>query len=135
MNVNAAASVATPNPTTITLGEKKAEMPTWKTKIVEKFQQKIQQKIAKNFAKPGVDFKDPVKKWLWFAVFSYLAALVCYILTIVLAVGSVASVGTGGSVAAASTGLGVAGIFSILGLILGIAATAFFIIWLVKKFG
>ena len=122
MNLQAAASVATPNATSITT-EKKADMPTWKAKIVEK--------IASKFAKP-IDLHDPVKKWLWYSLISYGSGLILAIIGGVIAAAAVASAATSGTIA---TGFGIGGILAGLGYLLLLAGSVFFIIWLVKKFG
>jgi hypothetical protein len=76
--------------------------------------------------KMGVDFKDPVKKWLWFAVLGWAAGLVLYIIAVATAVGTV-STGTG-------AGLGISAILGILGWACFLFGGISFVIWLVKKF-
>ena len=111
------------NPTTETISAKKG--------LVAKFTAKVAEVktnlIAKKYAKPGVDFSDPVKKWLWYALFSWLGGILLYIISAIVGVGSVT--------AGATTGLGLAGILGLIGGILSLAGTVFFVIWLIKKFG
>ena len=126
MNVQAAASVATPNATSITT-EKKADMPTWKAKMLSKFEQKL----AKELAKP-IDLQDPVKKWLWYSLISYGAGIVLAIVGSIMAAARLTSAATAGTIA---TGLGIGGIIALLGYLLFLAGSICFIIWLVKKFG
>ena len=125
MNLQAAASVATPNATSITT-EKKADMPTWKAKIVEK----IQQKMAKQFAKP-IDLSDPVKKWLWYSLGAWLGGFILIIVGGILIAARAAAAVTAGTLV---TGLGIGAILAGLGYLLALAGSVFFIIWLVKKF-
>ena len=79
---------------------------------MEKRMDKIQKKVAKwenKLQKKGVDFSDPVNKWLWYAIFAWVAAVVFYILA----------------------GL-TAGAFWYLGYLASLAGTVFFVIWLLK---
>ena len=75
---------------------------------MEKVMTKIQKKLDK-WEKKGVDTSDPVNKWLWFAIFAWVAAVVFYIL-------------------ASFT----AGAFWYLGYLASLAGTIFFVIWLLK---
>lgn len=113
--------------TASTVSEKKSDFSVAKTKIIEKFQQKIAKKLQKANPNPGVDFKDPVKKWLWYGLTGWVAAVALYIVSAVVGVGSVTA-GTG-------AGLGLAGILGLIGGLVGLAGTVCFVIWLVKKFG
>jgi hypothetical protein len=110
-------------------------VPVKKT-LVEKFKAKVAETqaklIAKKLAKPGVDFSDPVKKWLWYALSGWAAGILLYIIATVVGVGSVASATTTGAV---STGFGISGILWLVGGLLSLAGTICFVIWLVKKFG
>ncbi len=88
--------------------------------------------IERAFGKKGIDFSDPVKKWLWFWLFGWLAAVVFYILAAVTAVSTAATATTA---AGAGTGGGIALIFGILGLVCALGAGVCFVVWLIKKFG
>ncbi len=68
----------------------------------------------------GMDLQDPVKKWMWFWILGWGAAIVFYILASVLVVG------TGGA------GFGVATLLSLLGSICGLFGTVSLIMWIVK---
>jgi hypothetical protein len=92
--------------------------------------QKKMNKMERFFAKKGIDFSDPVKKWLWFWLFGWLAAIVFYILAAVTAVST--AVSATGTVTA---GGGIAVVFGILGLLCALGAGVCFVVWLIKKFG
>jgi hypothetical protein len=96
-----------------------------------KMQKKMNQ-MERFFAKKGIDFSDPVKKWLWFWLFGWLAAIVFIILAGVTAVSTAATATTAAS---AGTGGGIALIFGILGWLCALAAGVCFVVWLIKKFG
>jgi hypothetical protein len=128
MNVPAIEAAAT---TTTNVSAKKTLVEKFKAKVAET-QAKL---IAKKLAKPGVDFSDPVKKWLWYALTGWVASIVLSIVAVVVGVGSVASVTTTTTGAAVSTGLGISGILWLLAGVLSLAASVCFVIWLVKKFG
>ena len=73
-----------------------------------KLSAKIEKKFAKKQAKvgdAGVDFSDPVDKWMWFWIFGWGLAIL----------------------------LGLVGLGT-LGWIVGVAGTVALILWLVKKF-
>ncbi|MBK7410233.1 MAG: hypothetical protein IPJ40_20555 [Saprospirales bacterium] len=79
-----------------------------KQERMEKVMTKIQKKLDK-WEKKGVDTSDPVNKWLWFAIFAAVGAIVFSIL----------------------------GAFTVYGLwyigyLLWTAASIFFLIWLLK---
>ncbi len=74
-------------------------------------------RLKKKLAKKGIDFGDPVYKWLWFSLGAFLAAILLWI----IAAASVTSGHIGGF-----------GILGILSLLLWLAGGVFFIIWLVK---
>jgi hypothetical protein len=107
---------------------------TEKKGLVAKFTAKVADAkakfLAKKLAKPGMDFSDPVKKWLWYAVCSWIAGLIIAIVGGVITAASVASSVTTG----AATGIGIGGILAFLGWLIFLAGSVFFIIWLVKKF-
>ena len=71
-------------------------------------------KFQKLFKKAGVDFSDPVNKWLWYGIFACGAAIVLSILW-----------------QAGSVGFGLLGALSSL---LWIAGLIFLVVWVVKKF-
>lgn len=89
-----------------------------KQKRAAKKQKRFEKRMAKVkdfMEKKGVDFTDPVDKWLWFAIFGWGAAI---LLSIILSI--------------APWGFWTVGwLISIVGL----AATVCFVIWLLKKFG
>ncbi len=76
----------------------------------------MQKMMAKNYAKNGVDFKDPVNKWLWFAVFGWGAGIVLSLL-------------------ASATVTGGFGFFWLLATLAYLFGTVSFVLWLIKKFG
>ena len=65
-------------------------------------------KLQKMLEKVGIDFKDPVKKWLWFGLALWLASVVL--------------------------GVIVPGSWYLAGLV-GLAGTICIIYWLIKEFG
>jgi hypothetical protein len=79
-----------------------------KQERLEKAITKAEKKLDK-LQKKGVDFSDPVNKWLWFAIFAAIAAVVFSIL------GSFALYG-----------------LWYIGYLLWLAASVFFVIWLLK---
>jgi hypothetical protein len=95
--------------------------------------QKKLNKIERFFAKRGVDFSDPVKKWLWFWVFGWAAALVLIIIAGVVVVGTASTVASGGTTTGG--GFGVAGILYLLGWLCGLFGTISLIVWFIKKNG
>jgi hypothetical protein len=94
--------------------------------------QKKLSKIERFFAKRAMDFSDPVKKWLWFWVLGWAAALVFYIIALVIAAAAVTTISSTGAV---SGGVGAAGIFWLLGALAGLFGTVSLIIWFIKKNG
>lgn len=94
----------------------KAELK--KQKKSAKFAKKMDKMNAK-MAKKGVDFSDPVKKWMWFWIFGWAGALVLYILAAALFTSGVGGFGGGA-------------ILSLLGSLAGLFGTVSLIIWLVK---
>ena len=88
----------------------KAERKEFRTQKRIAFVQRI---MAKKMAKNAIDFKDPVNKWLWFAIFGFGAALLLTIL-----VGSTYSGG-----------------IAILASLAWLFGAVAFVIWLVKKYG
>jgi ABC-type multidrug transport system fused ATPase/permease subunit len=93
---------------------------------------KFAKKLAKmerrfeKFASKGVDFKDPIKKWMWFWIFGWAAALVLFIVAVAVAAAAVTTT-TG-----VSAGFGAAGIIYLLGYLCGLFGSVSLIIWLVK---
>ncbi len=69
--------------------------------------QKKTAKLQKMLEKAGIDFKDPVKKWLWFGLALWLASAVMWALP---------------------------AIWTLAGIV-GLAGTICIIVWLVKEFG
>jgi ABC-type multidrug transport system fused ATPase/permease subunit len=84
--------------------------------------QKRMAKLEKLFKKAGVDFKDPVNKWMWFWIFGWAAAIVLAIVGAAIVVGTV------------GTGFGIGGIIALIGWLAGLFGTVSLVIWLVKKF-
>lgn len=84
-------------------------------KIAKKIE-KMQDKIARK----GVDFDDPVKKWMWFWIFGWGASLVLSILAAALFTSTL-----GG-------GFGGAAILWLLASLAGLFGTVSLVIWLVK---
>ena len=102
----ASAVVTVVNKETTSISKKELK----KQERMEKMMDKIQKKMDKMDAKKGVDTSDPVKKWLWFAIFAWIAAIVLYIL-----------------------GWFIPFVWY-LGYLASAAGTIFFIIWLLKLF-
>ncbi len=84
---------------------------------------KINAKRAKK-GKAGVDFSDPVKKWMWFWIFGWAAGLLLSIVAGIIAAGSV----TTGNI----SGLGGAGVVWLLASLCWLFGTVSGIIWLIK---
>ncbi len=91
----------------------------------EQRQQKRLEKRLKKMEKKGVDFDDPVDKWLWYAIFAGGAAIVLSILIPVLFSATLITEG----------GFGLYYLLWLLTSLLGLAGAVSFVIWLVKKFG
>lgn len=88
--------------------------PSSREKTVSLFQKKT--KAWQDEIKTGFhwfDFSDPVSKWLWFSLLAYAGGILFYIIGLI----------------AASPPLWIAG------YVLWLAATVFFVIWLVRRFG
>lgn len=86
--------------------------------------QKRMERLQRFMEKRGVDFSDPVDKWMWFWIFGWGAGLLLTILAPILFVST-------GSL----TGLGAAGIIWLLASLAYLFGTVSLVIWLVKKFG
>lgn len=99
------------------LTKKQVRKQAKKAKKEARFEKRIA-KFQKKMA--AIDFNDPVKKWMWFAIFAGGAAIALSIIWR-------ASI-TGGGL---GTGIG---ILSTLSWVLWLAATVFLVIWLVKMF-
>lgn len=74
------------------------------------------QKVMKKKYDAGIDFQDPVNKWMWFWIFGWGAGLLLSII---------------GAATLFSTG----GFIWILGSLCWLFGTVSLVIWLVKKFG
>ncbi len=85
-------------------------------------QQKRMEKRLKKMQKKGVDFSDPVNKWLWFAIFGWGAGIILYIVAYALIGASLYS------------GFGLFGVFSLLGALASLFGSISFVVWLIKKF-
>lgn len=90
-------------------------------KEIKKEQRKVEriERIQKELQKYGVDFSDPVNKWMWYWIFAWGAAIVVSILA-------------WGILSSTVSGFGILGLLSSL---LWLAGTISLVIWLVKKFG
>jgi hypothetical protein len=101
-----------------------AQVETQKKELKKEFKaQKRMAKLEKFLKKAGVDFKDPVNKWMWFWIFGWGIALLVNIIAAVAV--------TGGA-------FGAGGLWILLGtiaLLAGLFGTVSLVIWLVKKFG
>lgn len=84
----------------------------------QRMEQRIE-RIQKKLEKYGVDFSDPVNKWMWYWIFAWGAAIVVSILA-------------WGILSSTVSGFGILGLLSSL---LWLAGTVSLVIWLVKKFG
>jgi hypothetical protein len=85
--------------------------------------QKRMAKLERLFKKAGVDFKDPVNKWMWFWIFGWGAAIVLSVIATAAAVGG-----------AFSGGFGIWYALALIGWAAGLFGTISLVIWLVKKF-
>ncbi len=88
-------------------------------RIVARVEHKIARKGMESSA-AGIDLQDPVKKWMWFWILGWGAAIVFYVLATVLIVGTVGS------------GFGIAALLSLIGSLCGIFGTVSLIMWIVK---
>lgn len=90
-------------------------------KEIKKEQRKVEriERIQKKLQKYGVDFSDPVNKWMWYWIFAWGAAIVVSIL----------------AWGVLSSSVGGFGILGLLSSLLWLAGTVSLVIWLVKKFG
>ena len=97
---------------------------------LEKVITKLNQRIAKINAKrakkgkSGIDFSDPVNKWMWFWIFAWGGAL---LLTIIASAVATGGVFTGG--------FGFAYLLALLGYLLWLGGAVCLVIWLIKMFG
>ncbi len=108
------------------VGKKEARM----AKRMERAQKRTERMVSrverimarKGIALPqgGIDLQDPVKKWMWFWILGWGAAILLYIIA------SVVVVGTYG------TGFGIATLLSLLGTICGLFGTVSLVMWIVK---
>ncbi|RMD69394.1 MAG: hypothetical protein D6818_10380 [Bacteroidetes bacterium] len=91
-------------------------------KRMDRFMARVDRMLAKKgMERPeAIDLQDPVKKWMWFWILGWGAAIVLYILASVLVVGT------------AGAGFGVATLLSLLGSICGLFGTVSLVMWLVK---
>jgi len=91
-----------------------AKMEKKVAKLAQKFQKRIA-KFERLFGKSsnaGVDFNDPVQKWLWFGLLGWLAGALLY-----------------------SLGWFIAAPFWYLGYLCWLAGTICIVIWILKKTG
>ncbi len=87
--------------------------------------QKRMEKRLKKMQKKGIDFSDPIDKWLWFAILGWGASLVLYIVARALL----------GATFYTGAGFGLYSILSLLAFLLGLFSAVSLVIWLIKKFG
>jgi ABC-type multidrug transport system fused ATPase/permease subunit len=130
MTTNASTAVQNTPEVRQTLMQKLMDQKEQRITSLETKDSKFSKKLAKmqrrfeKFASKGVDFKDPVKKWMWFWILGWAAALILIIIAGVVVVGSAATVSTGG--------FGAAGILYLLGWLCGLFGSVSLIIWIVK---
>jgi len=85
-------------------------------KKLEKYKERFQRITAKKNLKngeAGVDFEDPVDKWMWFWIFGWGASIAISILAGILGIG----------------------FLGFIGYAAGLFGTVSLIIWIIKKFG
>ena len=87
-------------------------------------QQKRMEKRLKKMQKKGIDFSDPVDKWLWFAIFGWGAGIILYVIASILFVGALYTTG----------GFGIGTLLYYLSYAASLFGSIAFVIWLVKKF-
>ena len=87
----------------------------------QKRMEKRMEKRLKKMQKKGVDFNDPVDKWMWFWIFGWGISLLIYILAYALVFGTFS--------------YGLYTILNLIGALAGLFGTVSLVIWLVKKFG
>ena len=107
------------------LTEKQMKKKAKLEKAIVKFEKRLDKVNAKRArkGKAGVDFSDPVKKWMWFWIFGWAAAIILAVVAGVIAVGTL----TGG-------GFGIAAVIALVGWLAGLFGTVSLIIWLIKMF-
>lgn len=93
------------------------QIPSKETKKESKWEQRLEKKMAKFTEKmekmnqnQAIDFSDPVDKWLWYAIFGWIGAIVFY-----------------------SLGYFAFGFFWWIGYLLAAFASIAFLIWILKK--
>ncbi len=88
-------------------------------------QQKRMEKRLKKMQKKGIDFSDPVDKWMWYWIFGWGTALLLSI------IGTFVFAGT----YTLGAGFGIGGILFLLSSLAGLFGSVSLVIWLIKKFG
>ncbi len=82
--------------------------------------QKVLSKIERLSQRAGIDFSDPIRKWMWYCVFGLAAGLVLWLVGVIL-------------IAASPTGGGFGLILTTLGSLVGLAGVICGIVFLVKN--
>lgn len=102
--------VVTPNQDQTGLTKKSANVHEASKALKQQFkQEKRMAKFERMVAKMGIDMKDPVQKWLWFAILCWGVSVILYILSAISG-----------------------GFLWYLAYLASVAGAIFFVIWLLK---
>jgi len=112
-------------PAGVTLTKKQMKKKARMEKALTKFEKRLNKVNAKRAlkGKAGIDFSDPVDKWMWFWIFGWAAAIILPIIAAIVVTGTL----TGG-------GFGIGLLLVLLASLAGLFGTISLIIWLIKKF-